>query len=402
MMFSKLPTLAIEIIELISTSLEPADLRSLRLVCRELNSKTLHYFGLANFATVQTNLSRESLQRLQNISESEHLAVHVQCLHIKHTDDGKLGRGFDWRRHQWNLVADQLDGADLLRDVLVKRLLKCRSFQIDSYDEYQPRRETDSLIPSDAVGIVLSIVAEADLALRSFTVESSHDGNGRLDTKRLQMPLSHTPQFIAAWSHIEELVLDYAMTSDQYGWILHLISSAPRLWKLSLGFHDMSSLFMKRLSSSHSLNRLKDLSLRSAHMTVENISTLLFNNRETIHSLSFRHATIEDGGKWATVLENMKGQLPRLENLLLFWLKEQTANRRVIFSKMTRHPVVPGSEDCRPGDDRLRYDSHLLESVEEPIRLRYWGGGRRVVGVEYRGTGIDHILSALADTAETV
>lgn len=159
---------------------------------------------------------------------------------------------------------------------------------------------------------------------------------------------------------------------------------------------------MKPLSSSHSLNRLKDLSLRSAHMTVENISTLLFNNRETIHSLSLRHATIEDGGKWATVLENMKGQLPRLENLLLFWLKEQTANHRVIFSKMTRHPVVPGSEVRRPSSNRLIYDSHLLEPVEEPIRLTYWGGRRRVVGVEYRGTGIDHILSALADTAETV
>jgi len=400
MMFSKLPTLAVEIIGLISTFLKPADLRSLRLVCRELNSKTLHYFGLANFATVQTNLSRESLQRLQNISESEHLAVHVQCLHIKHRDDGKFGRGFDWRRHQWNLVADQLDGAGLLRDVLVKRLLKCRSFQIDIYDEYPPRRETDPLTLSDAVGIVLSIVAEADLALRSFTIKSNYDG-GRLDTKRL-MRLSHTPQFIAAWSHIEELVLDYGMTSDQYRWILHLTSSAPRLWKLLLEFHGTSSLFMKRLSSSHSLNRLKDLSLRSAHMTVENISTLLFNNRETIHSLSFRHATIEDGGKWATVLENMKGQLPRLENLSLFRLWEQTANRCVIFSKMTRHPVVPGSEVRRPSSNRLIYDSHLLEPVEEPIRLTYWGGRRRVVGVEYRGTGIDHILSALADTAETV
>ena len=401
-MSSKLPTLAMEIIELISTFVEPADLRSLRLVCRELNNKTLHYFGLASFAIVQTDLSRKSLQRLQNISDFENLAVHVQCLHIKHTDNGKLGQGFDWRRHQGDLVANQLDGANLLRDVLVKRLLKCRSFQIDSYDEYQPRQETDSLIPSDAVGLVLSIIAEADLALRSFTVESSHDGIGRLDTKRLQMALSHTPQFIAAWSHVEELVLNYATTSDQHDWMLHLISSAPRLWKLSLGFEGTSSLFMGRLSSSHSLNRLEDLSLRSARMTVENISTLLFHNRETLHSLSFRRITIKYGGKWATVLENMKGQLPCLKNLLLFWLKEQTADQRVIFSKMTRHPVVPGSEDRRPGDDRLRYDSHLLESVEEPIRLRYWGGGRRVVGIEYRGTGIGNVLTALADTVETV
>ncbi len=44
---------------------------------------------------------------------------------------------------------------------------------MSSYDEYQLRQEADSLIPDDVVGLVLSIVAEADLALRSFTVERS-------------------------------------------------------------------------------------------------------------------------------------------------------------------------------------------------------------------------------------
>jgi hypothetical protein len=115
-MSSKIPTLAIEIIELIATFQEPVDLRSLRLVCREINKKTLHYFRLANFTTIQTDLDRKSLQRLQNITKSEHLAVHVQCLHFKHTDDGRFGRGLDWRRHQWNLLADQFDGVSLLRD----------------------------------------------------------------------------------------------------------------------------------------------------------------------------------------------------------------------------------------------------------------------------------------------
>ncbi len=65
------------------------------------------------------------------------------------------------------------DGVSLLRDVLVENLLKCRSFHMSSYDEYQLRQEADSLIPGDAVGLVLSIVVEADLALRSFTVERS-------------------------------------------------------------------------------------------------------------------------------------------------------------------------------------------------------------------------------------
>ncbi|KAI4169615.1 MAG: hypothetical protein LQ343_005554 [Gyalolechia ehrenbergii] len=389
-----------ELIELISVLLEPADLRSLRLVCREFNRKTLSHFGLANFTILQTDLSRKSLQRLQDISETKYLAVHVHCLRIKHTDDGKLGQGFRWRHYPTSVLADQLDSAHLLRDVLATKLLKCRSVHIDSYDEYQPPLEQDFLIPSDAVGMVLSMVAEADLSLRSFTVESNHHGNGRLDTQRLQMSLSHTLRFLTAWSHIEELVLDYAITPDQYDWISHLISSSPRLRKLSLGFHDDSSSLIERLSSSQSLNRLEDLSLRSAHLSVETMSALLLHNRESLHSLSLRHATLENEGKWATVLEGMQGHFPRLENLALFWLKE-TDIRRVTFSGLSNHPVVPGSEEHGPGN-RVKCDSHRLEGVKEPFRLRYWGGARRAVGIEYRGSGVNHVLSALAGTAETI
>ena len=259
-MSPKLPTLAIEIVEIITVLIDAADLRSLRLVCRELNDKTLRDFGLTNFATVQTDLSRKSLQRLQDISESEHLAVRVQYLHIKRKHDGKLGRGFDWHRHTSGCLADGPNGANLLQDILSQKLLKCRSFHIHSYDEYQPPHETDCLIPSDAVGIILSVVAKAGLALRAFTIQCSHDGNGRLDTPRLQIPLSQTPDFVAAWSHIEELVLNYAMTFDQEDWVIQLIASAPRLRKLSLRFYEAGTSFITLLGSLHKLNRLEELS----------------------------------------------------------------------------------------------------------------------------------------------
>ena len=401
-MSSILPTLSTEIVELLSTFLTLADLRSFRFVCRAINRKTLHHFAITNFATVQTDLSRSSLQRLRGISEVEQLASHVQCLRIIYReDDGKLGEGYNWSRDRWGNLDDQLEGLGLLRTVLFDKLLKCRSIRIDSYDEYEPRQETDFLIPSHAVGLILSFVA-AGLALRSFTIGSSHEGSGRLDTNGVQISLSYTPLFIAAWSQIEELRLDYAMTSDQYDWILHLLSSAPRLRSLSLGFHDTSSSFMEQLGSLHSLNQLEALSIRAAHMTVGSISTLLLQNRETLRSLSFQHTSIEDGGKWAVVLDIIKGQMPELKSLSFFWLKQQPSNRRVNFSTMTRYPVIPGSEDRRPGDNRLRFDSHKLDAVEEPIRFRYWGARQSVVGVEYHGGKIEHVLSALAEAAETM
>ena len=397
-MSSRVLTLPTEIIELIATFVELADLRSLRLVCREINRKTLNSFGLANFATIQTDLSYKSLERIRSISNCEHFAIHVQRLHVKDSPDGIIGQGFDWPRQLSGCLAGNLNGTDLLRDLLSRRLLNCRSFLIYSYDEYEPRHDTDRLVPSDAVGLILSIVAEADLALRSFTVQSSHHGNGRLDTPRLQMPLSQTPKFIKAWSQIEELVLDYAITSDQWDWVLHLISSVLKLRKLSLGFYEGDTSFMQRLSSLHELNRLEELRLGSASVTVDAITSLLLKNRDTLHSLSLQYIALDDEGKWSTVLENMKSQFPQLQNLVLFWLRQGTNNGRIIFSKLLKYPVIPGSEVRRP--DRLKYDSRRIESMEDPIRLRYWGTRQMVVGVEYRGKETDQVLSALVDTVE--
>ena len=399
-MFSRFPTLAIEIIELIATFLEPAYLRSLRLVCRELNRKTLNSFGRANFATIQTDLSYKSLERMRSISESEHFAIHVQCLHLKDSPDGIIGQGFDWPRHSSGCLVKNLNGADLLRDLLSQRLLKCRSFLIYSCDEYEPRHDTDRLVPSDAVGLILSVIAEAELSLQSFTIQSSHHGNGRLDTPRLQMPLSQTPKFVEAWSQIEELVLDFAITSDQWNWVLHLISSALKLRKLSLGFYEGEKSFMQWLSSLHELNRLEELRLRSAMVTVDAVTSLLLKNRDTLHSLSLHYTVLDDEGKWSTVLEDMKSQFPQLQNLVLFWLKQRTNSGRVIFSKLSKYPVIPGSE-VRGPSDRLKYDSRRIESMEDPVRLRYWGIEQMVVGVEYHGKEIDQILSALVDTVKT-
>ena len=408
-MSSKLPTLAVEIVQLLAGTLEPTDLFSVRLVCRTLNRKTLHYFALTYFATVRTDLTPKSLQRLQNISESDHLAQYVKALHIKHVD-GTLGRGFQWHRHPSGYLAAPVVDADLLRDILVNKLVRCRSFRIDGYDEVQQRDETDFLIPGDAVEIVLSIVAEANLAIRSFTIESEKGSTSRLDTKRLQMPLCRRPQFIAAWAHLEELVLDYTMTYDQHDWALDLVSYAPRIRILSLRFYseypDSICSFMERLTSAHPFSGLQDFSLGSAYVTVEIISKFLLENRDTLHALSFRHVTIEDGGTWATVLEGMKGNLPCLESLSIFWLKEHRSEEwsRIIFSKLAKNPAVPGSEERKPSNGRLKSDSRLVKSLERPVKLTYrWlRGEERVLSASYMGPGMDNFLDVLVETAETL
>ena len=395
-MSPKLPSLAIEIIELIASFLD--DLRSLRLVCRQINEKTLNNFGLTHFASTQTDLSRKSLEQIQRISKSEHLAKHVQCLKVEYSEGGVLGHDFDWPRHPSGCLAEPLEAADLLHEILSHRLLKCRSFFIKGYDEYEPPHATDFLVPSDAVGLLLSIVAKADLALHSFALRSSHNGSGRLATPRLQTSLSQTPEFIDVWSHLEELVLAYAISSDQWDWVLHLISSAKRLRKLSLDFYEGQVPFIQRLSSIHELNMLEDLTLGSAKVTVDTMTSLLLRNRLTLHSLSLQLTSLDDRGEWTEIFEKMRGQFPRLQHLVLFWLKQETGDGRFKFSQFLKHPVVPGSEEP---DSRRRFDTRRLDgTVQDTVRMRYWGKGPRAVGIEYHGERIDRVLSILTETVD--
>lgn len=105
-MVSKLCTLAVELIELIAGVLEPADLFSLRLVCKELNEKTFQYFSHTCLTTIRTDLSRKSLQELEELSEHEQLRHHVRTLLTKGPND--MGRGFSWDRHpSGHLLASQ-------------------------------------------------------------------------------------------------------------------------------------------------------------------------------------------------------------------------------------------------------------------------------------------------------
>ena len=297
-----------------------------------------------------------------------------------------------------------------MRDILVTKLVKCRSIRIESYNEIQQRDTTEFLTPGDAVGIILSIVAETNLAIRFFALTSDKGTTGRLDTKPLHILLCRRPEPIAAWAHLEELILDCSMTSDHYDWALDLIAYALRLRKLSLRFYSeypgTTSSFMQRLTFAHVCRGLQDLSLESAGVTVKIMAEFLLQNRDTLRALSFRHVTVADGGKWARVLESMKGNLPRLERLSLFWLKEDKSGKRpfVVFSKLAENPILPGSAKRLPNGVYLKSDRRLIKSLERPIKLTYrWvGGKRRVFGASYIRPRMDNFLNVLAKTAETL
>jgi hypothetical protein len=388
----QLLTAPVEVVELVAASLELTDLFSLRLVCSELNWKTLHYFGRTYFSALRTNLTSQSLQKLHDISEKKHFKDHVQTLLIEYKSRACgqriLGEGFYWPRNPSGYLQAPLPGAEKLRDILVNKLVHCKSFHIHGSggtDEY----ESDRLDPTDAVGIILAIIAETSLAVKSFSVDFNRHGTGWVDAKQLQMPLYHHPQFRKAWAHLEELRLQHTTRSDTFDWAMDLLSHAPSLRKLSLDFdYTFSASFLSRsVSFAHISKGLQDLRLGHAHITVDLLSNLLLKSRDSLRALSFWRIYTEHGSTWVTVFRDLRDKLLHLESISLFGLggdgSSQIRTPLVMFPTLHADLAVPGSQGRK-------------------FQLRYkkWKGEQRVIGASYQGPGMDAALEILAKSVE--
>ena len=397
------PSLAVEMVELLASFLERTDLSSLRLVCQELYRKTLQHFSRKFLATVKTDLTPQSLQKLHDISRSDHLAHNVKLLHI--VNNGcDLGRGFQWDRHASGRLNVPVAGVDLLQSILVRNLVNCRSFYVDGFDEVEGEQSTEFLLPGDAIGIILAIVSETGLAIQSLTIDTGPKekrGSGRLATRRITIPLSHPETFMTGWTHLEELILSCKITSDQQDWLVDLIWHAPRLRKLHLGFdHDHVDSLLERFVSARLCPQLEELSLRCVYVTAKIFCHFILLYSATIRALSLDFVTLQDGGTWNLTLKHLSGKLPCLNSFYVFYLFESTPEKKykVRFDKLTAIPVVPGSEVLV--STYLRHDSRLLPALKHSMELTYKFLPRSVLAVRYTGPDVDIFLHVLGEAAE--
>ncbi|MCJ1304731.1 hypothetical protein MMC08_007544 [Hypocenomyce scalaris] len=399
-MASKLSTLPTELIELIASALEPIDLCSLRLVCKEVHKNTTDCFGHTCLTTFRTDLSRKNLQKLEELSRQKHLRHHVQTLLIKDLRDDLrqfygLGEGFSLHRHPSGYLLDPLPGVQMLQGILLNRLLNCRSFYIYSDYASEESYESGLLMPSDAVGIILAIIAETSLPVKSFSVDFLSHGTGSFDAQRLHMPQYRKPEFRTGWAHLQELSLEQSMKSDAFDWAMDLVLHATGLRKLSLDFqHQNSASFIDRLSLTERLPGLQELQLSGASLTVETISGFLLRFCNSLRALTFRHVHIESGGTWVSVLKVLRSDLPLLERVCVDWIRELNSRESevypgayasVMFPKLSDNPVVPGSQGRR-----------------FKLREKKRAGEKRIVGASYHGPEMHVALGILASSAETI
>lgn len=101
--------------------------------------------------------------------------------------------------------------------------------------------EDQFLTRSDVLTILLNIIADTGLPTTSFLVDLAEDGGSGgcgIDPRRLSnLPNLHGRNFVAAWAHIRELMLDYKMDSRvAVDMGITFIQHVPNLQNLSMSF----------------------------------------------------------------------------------------------------------------------------------------------------------------------
>lgn len=402
--FDKLPT---EVVQLIVSFLEPNNILLIRDVSRNLYRQTLEKFCSSFFATVRTNLSPASLQTLREISKSEILAKEVQRLNLSHGGNG-FGKGYQWHRNASGQLVAPYEAVETLTDIVVNDLVNCRSFRVDTYDEYFIDNIPSFIMPGDAVGIVLAMIASSSLAIQQLSIQSRHVDRttaGRLKTARLGTAVCSQPGFVAGWLNLKELVLKNVITYNQQDFMFDLIRHAPELQILCLVFDEdeniTASSLLQRLTSAESCPSLQDFSLHSANIDVGVVCDFLGSRAATLRSLEFQSVEIKEGDTWRSVLSILSAKLPRLQSCKMSLLREMKGNAEYVrFDKLTDLPTVPGSEVFM--DSRLKHDSRSMLGSSNHVHLTYsnYCEALHALSVRYTGPAMTTFLLLLADAVE--
>ncbi|KAJ5301264.1 hypothetical protein PENANT_c023G07516 [Penicillium antarcticum] len=382
------PTLAVELVELIASHLEGDALLDLRLVCREIQKKTFHHFARRFFSSIKTDLSDDSLRRINALSLHPELRPYVHGLAFM-LHNG-VGHGLVWERHPWGPLSAPLEVEAIrsLRDNLIHNLANCRSFFIFCrYPEGHP--DMSHVTITDAVAVFFALVVDARLPVSSFHLIYANKYSRTLimDMRRLPKLLYRQPEFKLVWGNLQKLSLEQYLTLDNFGFLLELVLSAPNLQTLllNLGSHDLASEFMHELAETANFSQLRELALFRTCLRAPDLDKLLGTARENLSALTLYHVSLAPGSNWTTFLKKLSTGFLALQSISLYYLWASTPAKGLLtFPDLRKTPSL-----CSTSGQSL----HMFysEDLKSPT----------VLGIEYSGSKVPHVLSLLQTITET-
>lgn len=328
------------------------DLRSLRAVCRELNAKTFRLFAETYFKTLKTSLCSEhnkeetsarlhSLPTIDDISKHQALRHHVQTLVFQRpfqdtSPEQGLGLGYHW--NQGHPVSP---GFELLRNILIDRLVNCRSFCINKYLS-EPRDRARYVTSFGILSLLFSLVTEERMNIESLRLGFSDDvilpassaANGKLWLLRGasdHLAKHQTPAFWDSWAdnltHLS-LNLDNHTRADSSSGLYAdarlmsvLILGAKNLRKLKLNCptlmsyqHDVTHL-IDYLAAATLPPNIRELSLEGMWLTAEPLCRLILGPSKSLRNLTLENIGLTGDGDWFHTLRQLRDDLPLLDTL---------------------------------------------------------------------------------------
>ncbi|KAL6232159.1 hypothetical protein BDW75DRAFT_243208 [Aspergillus navahoensis] len=412
-----LGNLAAELLEGIAQHLKTEDFRQFRLVSRGFYTSTFHVFAKRHFSMQRTDLSRASLGRFQAFCAHSKLASYVKHLTItaEVTSGGVFfADGFDWRRSPSGQLVIPQNFLNGWKDAL-QRMPNCTSFRLkrplnvcletimddlDGPDDPEPESTFPALTPTETFMALQRILGAARTLVEEF--ELLFIWNHPLQMSSIDISYLQNPSFITSWSKLRKFEMQVKVSTDaQADYIAQLVTMASSLEYLSLNvdFGNRTGRLIRNLSSMATATgdgpnrrpppfKLKEIRLRTACITLEELCGFLTHHRGTVHTLVLGDIHLSPGGTIPFLRALRDDGFSALRALTLQYLCECTGSGGNIDSHMG--VVFPGIGEA-VGERALCYVVHDFGTRTRPLAF-----------LSYEGTNMVGVLQRLVDTVRIV
>ena len=391
--------LPVELIErILDANLRPKDLCAFRLTCRGLCYKSTHNFYKAVFGTYRTDLSSQSIAKLESLGRNDNVRTYLRTLCIElfpesTTDSGLkcYGHGLKISRDNAGRIKPSSEVYQTLQDLLTSIFLNCRSFRLVNHTPMETHRDVHDplLMGADVFNVLLSLFARSQLRVSSWDSQFQY----LMDLRRINTNIVDAPGFQTAWASLNQLFLDHSLRDDTLGFTSDLILTAKNLKVLHIDFHYSTKVsgLLQCLNEAQELPPLEELDFRCAnHIPAELLVSLFRRLGGTMRSLTIQLVYLEHEHHWKPVLESIRTNLTSLRRFSIWYCFEliDDTTRYLLFPKLDQGQTVIGSEQRR-----FRFRKWSSEAIERIVGV--------VNGVSYEGPDMNIALEKICRTASS-
>lgn len=321
--YSRVP---VEVAEMWAAYLDMADLKALRLTCRQANEQTFQAFGQRYWSSLTTSLMGPSLRKLRAVTNHEKIRQFVRTIHIEEDNprNGRPGKLGTWPRGPLDRIQTSAIAVEELQ--LLFRSQQLCPTTMELLDVIDTHESTD---PEVAADLACDIVANARLAVEHFSARKTSRAT---TVVTLQLCAQEQGRNVGmSLLRSAEMKLKYDLGSD---WATNILYTAPILEDLQLGFCKPECMQLQGPlvwnSQCHRMPKLKRLRVTGAVLCAQSVINILSNSRHTLKHLSLGLVKLTQRATWIDLLTRINNEFPALVSFNLKLLAEGPGGTRKI------------------------------------------------------------------------